>query len=429
MTKKLILLTTIILSSPLYSDTTTLKNGKVYHNAKVFHKGGTVTVSFECGKQIVINKSEISETEMKPLTRWKTQEECNQSEEEAKQAAEKRKEEEARRKEEKRLQEEQRRQELALKKQECEAKGDVWNGKDCSKKSVTPIIPKKKEITGGGKWSEYQGEMNWYMAKATCESIGMRLPTIEELKLAYTSKLTESWKKNGYNYWSSTPTGGDRAYGFTIIDGNSYDFDSNIPDSVRCIQSKGAKTNIWSDKWSAHQGKMNWGEAKKKCASIGMRLPTIKELKTAYEDKIIEPWDKDVPLHIYWSATPYGHNGDAWLIISTGNMIHSFDASNFYVRCIRANVAKDSGIWSNYQGKMKWDDAKKKCASIGMRLPTLDEFEIAAYDEYRIVKSWGEDGYHWSDNGAYDLTGIREDKRKLLYPLQFINNLNVRCFR
>ncbi|MBP9889265.1 MAG: hypothetical protein KBF93_23420 [Leptospiraceae bacterium] len=52
MTKKLLLLIAITLSSSLYSDTTTLKNGKVYYNAKVFHKGDTVTVSFECGKQI-----------------------------------------------------------------------------------------------------------------------------------------------------------------------------------------------------------------------------------------------------------------------------------------------------------------------------------------------------------------------------------------
>lgn len=86
MLKKLLLLITLILSSSLFSDTTTLKSGKVYHNAKVFHKGDTVIVSFECGKQIVINKSEISETEIKPLTLWKTQEEYNQTEEEAKQA-------------------------------------------------------------------------------------------------------------------------------------------------------------------------------------------------------------------------------------------------------------------------------------------------------------------------------------------------------
>jgi len=337
MSKKFLLLTTIILSSSLNSDTTTLKNGKVYHNAKVFHKGDTVIVSFECGKQIVLKKSEISETVPKDITHWKTQEECDQTEEEAKQAAEKRKEEEARRKEEKRLQEEQRRQELALKKQECEAKGDVWNGRDCRKKSVVPIIPKKKEITGGGKWGEYQGEMNWYSAKATCESIGMRLPTIEELKLAYTSKLTESWKKNGYNYWSSTIIGGDRAYGFTIIDGNSYDFDSNIPDSVRCIQSKEMKTNNGSNKWSDYQGLMNWEDAKAKCASIGMRLPTREELFAAYKAGAREKWQKEAThaYSAYWTSEESSAESAYGVVRAYRDVVYGNKDYSHLVRCVR----------------------------------------------------------------------------------------------
>lgn len=302
MTKKILLLTTLILNSSLYSDTTTLKNGKVYKNAKVFHKGDTVTVSFECGKQIVFNKSEISETEIKPLTRWKTQEECNQTEEEAKQAAEKRKEEEAtitgtitlrngkvypnakifyidkdvtaelecgkkivskrsesqvvikpltrwktqeecnkseeeaRLKEEKRLQEEHRRQELALKKQECEDKGDVWNGIDCKKKkSVTPVIP------DDGKWSSYQGKMNWYDARAKCESIGMRLPTIGELDLAYTTGITKTWNETGffiagYAFWTSegSSEGGIRAFG--VNDGTDSIYNGSEDLLVRCFR-------------------------------------------------------------------------------------------------------------------------------------------------------------------------------------------------
>lgn len=36
-----------------------------------------------------------------------------------------------------------------------------------------------------------------------------------------------------------------------------------------------------------------------------------------------------------------------------------------------------SGKWSAYQGLMYWNDAKKKCASIGMRLPTRGELVAA----------------------------------------------------
>ena len=239
MTKKILLLTTLILNSSLYSDTTTLKNGKVYKNAKVFHKGDTVIVSFECGKQIVFNKSEISETEIKPLTRWKTQEECNQTEEEAKQAAEKRKEEEARRREEKRLREEQRRQELALKKQDCEAKGDLWNGKDCKKKSVTPVIPNKKEATAPGKWSDYLGEMNWKDAKADCASLGMRLPTREELVAAHKAGAWIKWQKEAHPhehsaYWTSEKYSAENTYSVHI--GSGYITKDRYYSYVRCIR-------------------------------------------------------------------------------------------------------------------------------------------------------------------------------------------------
>ena len=42
-------------------------------------------------------------------------------------------------------------------------------------------------------------------------------------------------------------------------------------------------------KWSAFQGNMTWNEAKTKCESIGMRLPTREELQFAPMDK----WQKE----------------------------------------------------------------------------------------------------------------------------------------
>jgi hypothetical protein len=37
--------------------------------------------------------------------------------------------------------------------------------------------------------------------------------------------------------------------------------------------------------------------------------------------------------------------------------------------------SKSDGKWSEYQGYMNWEDGKKKCASLGMRLPTIEEPE------------------------------------------------------
>ncbi len=220
MPKKLLLLTTLILSNSLSSDTTRLKNGKVYHNVEVFHKGDTVTVSFECGKRIVFKQSEISETIPKPLTRWKTQEECNQTEEEAKQAAEKRK-------EEKRLQEEQRRQELALKKQECEANGNVWNGKDCRLHYAADY----------GKWSEYQGAMDWYRAKNLCKILDMRLPTRKELLVVRKAGIWKKWQEENNNrssnYWTSEES--SRQYAYYVSMGNGISLDEKKVFSTYCV--------------------------------------------------------------------------------------------------------------------------------------------------------------------------------------------------
>jgi len=40
------------------------------------------------------------------------------------------------------------------------------------------------------------------------------------------------------------------------------------------------------------QGEMNWYEGKKKCESIGMRLPTISEVEKAYESGLTKRWEQ-----------------------------------------------------------------------------------------------------------------------------------------
>ena len=110
-----------------------------------------------------------------------------------------------------------------------------------SKKEVSNVEKGKKEVavkptTGSGNFSAYQGYMNWEDAKKKCASIGMRLPTIEELESAYKSGVTETWKTDGYYYWSSTPVGDDRAYVLTIVNGSRYDYYRNSDNIVRCLR-------------------------------------------------------------------------------------------------------------------------------------------------------------------------------------------------
>jgi hypothetical protein len=76
-------------------------------------------------------------------------------------------------------------------------------------------------------WSDYQGNLKWNDANAKCKSIGMRLPTIPELKAAYNADLTKTWKEAGFfsgtYYWSSTSNRNDIYYFFDIRFGGSFD--------------------------------------------------------------------------------------------------------------------------------------------------------------------------------------------------------------
>jgi hypothetical protein len=83
-------------------------------------------------------------------------------------------------------------------------------------------------------WSEFQGIMNWKDAKKKCSSIGMQLPTIEELNAAYAAKVTESWKTDGYLYWSSTNVSDDSAYVLGTLSGSNDPVNHSVNRYVRC---------------------------------------------------------------------------------------------------------------------------------------------------------------------------------------------------
>ena len=92
-----------------------------------------------------------------------------------------------------------------------------------------------------GKWSPGFGGMKWSDAKKKCESSGIRLPTIEELKTAHAAGATKTWDKNPNVYWSSTPD--DKKYvGFGIVSGSNYFDNPESKNNVRCI-SDGAGSN------------------------------------------------------------------------------------------------------------------------------------------------------------------------------------------
>ncbi len=99
----------------------------------------------------------------------------------------------------------------------CEARTDIWTGIKCEPG-----------------WSKYMGSMSWSSADNKCKEIGMRLPTIDELKMAYKSGITNSWQNDGYNYWSSTPYDAERYYELRVNYGSTGYSDRHSNYGVRC---------------------------------------------------------------------------------------------------------------------------------------------------------------------------------------------------
>lgn len=91
-----------------------------------------------------------------------------------------------------------------------------------------------------------------------------------------------------------------------------------------------------SNNFSESQGAMNWNDAKAKCASLGMRLPTRSELTLAYIAKETESWGKDG--YTYWTSEEYSYSEDSAFFSSVdfGNVSFPHSKSNDnHVRCIR----------------------------------------------------------------------------------------------
>ncbi len=148
-------------------------------------------------------------------------------------------------------------------------------------------------------------------------------------------------------------------------------------------------------KWSPNFGIMNWHEAKKKCDSVKMRLPTLGELKDAFQGKEMVTWTKDEE-GLLWSSDSLNNDESAKSISARegyeytnwkvqpkdGGLLNAPPPQEITsVRCIRSDFKikeRKSGVkWGNYLGAMQWETAKRKCTELKMKLPMMKQFEAA----------------------------------------------------
>ena len=89
--------------------------------------------------------------------------------------------------------------------------------------------------------------------------------------------------------------------------------------------------SISAETWSNDLGRMDFNYANARCRSLGMRLPTIGELKAAYESGLTRSSG------IYWSSTPYNAERCCYVLnVVTGGLNFVESPNNlFYVLCLR----------------------------------------------------------------------------------------------
>ena len=77
--------------------------------------------------------------------------------------------------------------------------------------------------------------MVWENAIASCERLGMKLPTRKELKIAFKTAISKEWETDGLWYWSSDEFSKGNAYYMAVYNGgifHAFKFNSG---HVRCV--------------------------------------------------------------------------------------------------------------------------------------------------------------------------------------------------
>ncbi|MDX1958345.1 MAG: caspase family protein [Leptospiraceae bacterium] len=99
-------------------------------------------------------------------------------------------------------------------------------------------------------------------------------------------------------------------------------------------KKKSIVPNQNSPQWSGYQSYSGWEIANQKCLTLEMRLPTIKELRNAYNNRITESWKKETGKNFYWSSTKANSLSAYAINLDDGSSKVIDFGTLWHVRCI-----------------------------------------------------------------------------------------------
>ncbi len=91
------------------------------------------------------------------------------------------------------------------------------------------------------------------------------------------------------------------------------------------------KTEDEIDGWSSYQGELKWNEANKKCADLGMRLPTKEEWHDSYKKGLFKSWEQ----RTYLTSNIYEENTVYTFSLYLGTSKKTFKDNLTSTRCIK----------------------------------------------------------------------------------------------
>jgi hypothetical protein len=219
----------------------------------------------------------------------------------------------------------------------------------------------QRDAEQGGRGIAFEG------ASTLCEAHGeaWRLPTAIELisLIDFTQPSPTVAPDVGsplQYFWSSTLLAGDPSRAWTVYFGDGHSSDGTITarDSVRCVREPEPQAPtrhyevvagtirdtltglLWRERHASE--KYDFAGASSHCATLGFRVPSMKELQTLVDRTRVRPsidarFFPDTPSEPFWSSSLVADNPElAWSVsFELGRSEQTAVGSEFYVRCVR----------------------------------------------------------------------------------------------